>query len=40
MREIIYSPGLWDGIKPQKGKAVTDLHEELKKECEKRHNIK
>ncbi|XP_045820098.1 uncharacterized protein LOC123913411 [Trifolium pratense] len=34
-----YSRGLGAGIKPQKGKAVTGLHEELKKECEKRHDM-
>ncbi|GAU23860.1 hypothetical protein TSUD_369680 [Trifolium subterraneum] len=34
-----YSRGLGAGIKPQKGKAVTGIHEELKKECEKRHDI-
>ncbi|CAJ2673382.1 uncharacterized protein LOC123897932 [Trifolium pratense] len=34
-----YSRGLGAGIKPQKRKAVTGLHEELKKECEKRHDM-
>ncbi|WJX92430.1 hypothetical protein P8452_74072 [Trifolium repens] len=31
-----YSRGLGAGIKPQKGKNIAGLHEELKKECEKR----
>ncbi|WJX56679.1 hypothetical protein P8452_42316 [Trifolium repens] len=35
-----YSHGLGAGIKPQKGKNIAGLHEELKKECEKRHDIK
>ncbi|WJX68752.1 hypothetical protein P8452_53093 [Trifolium repens] len=34
-----YSRGLGAGIKPQKGKNVAGLHEELKKECEKRQDI-
>ncbi|WJX89696.1 hypothetical protein P8452_71670 [Trifolium repens] len=34
-----YSRGLGAGIKPQKGKNVVGLHEELKKECEKRQDI-
>ncbi|KAK2395895.1 hypothetical protein QL285_057585 [Trifolium repens] len=34
-----YSRGLGAGIKPQKGKYVASLHEELKKECEKRQDI-
>ncbi|WJX28578.1 hypothetical protein P8452_17276 [Trifolium repens] len=35
-----YSRGLGAGIKPQKGKNVAGIHEELKKECEKRQYIK
>ncbi|GAU37817.1 hypothetical protein TSUD_276350 [Trifolium subterraneum] len=34
-----YSRELGAGIKPQKGKVVTGIHEELKRECEKRHDI-
>ncbi|WJX37392.1 hypothetical protein P8452_25158 [Trifolium repens] len=34
-----YSRGLGAGIKPQKEKNVAGLHEELKKECEKRQDI-
>ncbi|WJX69010.1 hypothetical protein P8452_53321 [Trifolium repens] len=34
-----YSRGLGAGIKPQKGKNVAGLLEELKKECEKRQDI-
>ncbi|XP_058758257.1 uncharacterized protein LOC131631481 [Vicia villosa] len=34
-----YCRGLGAGIKPQKGKSVIGLHEELEKECEKRHDM-
>ncbi|WJX87342.1 hypothetical protein P8452_69547 [Trifolium repens] len=34
-----YSRGLGAGIKPQKGKNIAGLHEEFKKECEKRQDI-